>query len=673
MAAARTLPEAVRRAIADSPIAVVVAFSLVPVLALAVLNGGYYPDKWYPAAAFLLALLVVALLAVPASRAAAPPVRLAAAALAAYAAWSYLSIAWATERGLAWEGANRTALYAVVFALFALWPMRGRTAAVLVGALTLGVALLGLVELLRAAAAADPSGFFREGRFAQPIDYPNGSAALWSTAFWPAVVFGARRECAPVVRALFVAAAVLLAGLALLGQSRGWLFALPIVALIFVAVTPRRVRTTLTLLLVGVAVGIAIPPVLDVYDSGGAALGDAVDTAAETILVAALVAGALAGLAALVDRRRRVSPLGARRAGAALLVAAVLLAGAGTVVYVAKRGSPFTDIADAWSQFKTKPTPHGGATRLGRLGSNRYDFWRVAWNRFESAPLGGIGADNFQEAYLQRAKSGEQPRYPHSVELRTLSQTGLIGALLLGAALVAALVAARRGIARRAGLGSAGAAAGVGAFVYWFVHGSVDWFWELPVLGMAAFALLGLAAGLAPRRPVTRPARGLRPLAAAPLAAVVAAVAGLVLLLSFALPWLSDRYVTQAKDLCCDRPALAFDKLDTASSLNPLSPEPKLWAGSIALFLGHPNEARHYFRQLLDRDSGDFYAHLMLGAIAFDGGQRAEGLRLLARAAQLNPRDDITARALARARGGRRVDVARVNRAIGSRYRRLGR
>jgi hypothetical protein len=49
-----------------------------------------------------------------------------------------------------------------------------------------------------------------------------------------------------------------------MGQSRGWLFALPVVALIFVAVTPQRVRTSLTLLLAAGGVAATIPAVLDV-------------------------------------------------------------------------------------------------------------------------------------------------------------------------------------------------------------------------------------------------------------------------------------------------------------------------------------------------------------------------------------------------------------------------
>src|SRR5207249_3480631 len=179
-------------------------------------------------------------------------------------------------------------------------------------------------------------------------------------------------------------------------------------------------------------------------------------------LVAAAAAGAVAALTARPDRAVRVSRASGRRLGAALLAAAVLAVGAGTVVYVAERGSPFTDIAHAWSQFKTKPTPHGGSNRLGRLGSDRYDFWRVAWGRFEHAPLAGIGADNFQEAYLRHGKSEEQPLYPHSLELRTLSQTGIVGALLLVVAIGAALAAAFRAMRGRAGWGTAAAAAGAG-------------------------------------------------------------------------------------------------------------------------------------------------------------------------------------------------------------------
>ncbi|HKP92043.1 MAG TPA: O-antigen ligase family protein, partial [Thermoleophilaceae bacterium] len=451
----RSRLEAVLGALAEGPAVPLVGLAMATVLAITPDDGGYRPGSLYAASLFVLGLAVVALLALPRARRAVPAVRIACAALAAYAAWSYLSIAWADQKGDAWDGANRTALYALIFALFALWPLRGRVAAVLVGAYALVVAFIGLVTLIGVMSVGDPSSYFIDGRFAEPIRYANADAALWSSAFFPCIVLGSRRHAAPALRALFVAAAVLLGGLALMGQSRGWLFALPVVALVFVAVTPKRVRTSLTLLLAAAGVALTIPAVVDVYDEAGRALVRSVDSAGRAILLAALGAGAVAFLTALPDRQVRVSRDGGRRLGAALAAVALLAACAGTAVYVAERGSPFSDIAHAWDQFKTKKTPHGGASRLGRLGSNRYDFWRVAWEEFGDAPIAGIGADNYQQAYLRRGKSAESPLYPHSVELRTLAQTGLIGALILGTALVAAFVAAGQAMRRRAGWGAA--------------------------------------------------------------------------------------------------------------------------------------------------------------------------------------------------------------------------
>ena len=672
MPVGRALSQSSRGALSVSPILPVVALGAGALAVLAASNGGFFATDWYPAALFSLGLVLVAALAVPLLRAPTRAVPVACLALAAYAAWSYLSITWSAQKGDAWDGANRTAFYALLFALFALWPLRARLAAGVIGGLALVVAAIGLVELLRAAGAADPSGYFIDGRFAEPVGYANANAALWSAAFWPCVVLGSRREVGPSVRAVFVGAAVLLAGLALMGQSRGWLFALPVVAVIFLIVTPQRVRTTLTLLLVLAGVGVTIPSVLDVYDKSGRELGDAMSSAAGTMLPAAIVTGAVAGLAAVADRRVRASPALARRAALALAAAGVFALGAGSIAYVADRGSPFTDIAHAWNQFKTLPTPHGGSSRLGRLGSNRYDFWRVAWGRFTHAPIAGIGADNFQEAYLRLGRSREQPRYPHSLELRTLSQTGLVGTLLLIAALVAALMAAARGMTRRRGPGAAAAAAGVATFAYWAVHGSGDWFWEFPALGGIAFASLGVAAGLAPRVAILR-AEPRRPLVGG--WPVVAAVSGaaLLLALSFAGPWLSERYIGQAVGVWTTNSARAFDDLDSASSLDPLSARPKLFAGSIALRLGRIAAAERYFRQALERDPRDAYSRLELGALTVNSGRRAEGVAILASARRLEPRDAIARRALRLALRGQRIDIAAINQEIAAHARRLGR
>ncbi len=50
------------------------------------------------------------------------------------------------------------------------------------------------------------------------------------------------------------------------------------------------------------------------------------------------------------------------------------------------------------------------------------------------------------------------------------------------------------------------------------VHGSVDWFWEIPALSAPAFAFLGAACALEPGRERTASAPALVPLAGAGVA-----------------------------------------------------------------------------------------------------------------------------------------------------------
>jgi tetratricopeptide (TPR) repeat protein len=661
-----------RAALFRSPVLPLAVVAVATFVWFAASNGGFDATTWYPGALIVLALVGIAIVTVPGTSV--PRlVAVAAAALLAYAAWSYLSIGWAGQKGDAWDGANRSLLYALAFALFALWRPRGRVAAALVVAFALGVAAVGLVELLRASAAADPSDFFSQGRFASPAGYMNANVALWFSALWPCVVFGARKEAHPLLRGLLVAAAVLLCGLAVLGQSRGWLFTAPVAALVFIAIVPQRVRTSLTLALVLGATGAATNALLDVYRAAGErGFADAMSSAASALVVAALVAGAVAFLAALADRRARPSREQEERAGRALARLAALAAVLGLVLFVSAFGSPFTVAKKGWHAFKTEASPYGGSSRFtGSLGTNRYDFWRVGWDRFTAKPLTGIGADNFQEAYLAARRSDNAPKYPHSVEIRTITETGVVGTLLLLVGVGAGLVAAVSAIRRRRGIGAAAAAAATASFVYWLVHGSIDWFWEFPALGGPAFALLGLAAGLLPRR--AAPAGGRTPLAPArrPLVVGLLLALGLAAALSFAAPWLAEVDQNEAVSTWRATPAQALDKLDSASSLNPLSATPKLLAGSIALRLGRRADSERYFRAAIERDPGDAYAHLELGALLGQDGRRREAIATLQRAAALDPRDDLTAGVLRRVRRGKPVDIAAVNRQLAARSAKL--
>src|SRR2546421_2412804 len=348
------------RLVPTSPVLPVGALVIAAVFVMSASGGGYFAGDWYPAAVYTLLLVGMAFLWVPAGRRPARRIVLACGALTAYAAWSYLSIAWADQQGDAWDGANRAALYALVFTAFALWPMRGGAAAILVGAFALAIAGLAVVELVKIAWAANPTKYFIDGRLATPIAYPSGNAAVWSTAFWPCVVFGSRRACPPELRSVFIAGAVVLGSMALLGQSRGWLFALPIVAALFIALTPGRVRTSLTLLLVIGGIGVAVPAVLNVYDKRGAALATALDDTANWIFAAAVGAAAIAALAAVLDRRRRVRRITARRVGAGMLAAAAIALVAGAGGDMVERGGPRGGNSPPSEEVRAKGNPAGG-------------------------------------------------------------------------------------------------------------------------------------------------------------------------------------------------------------------------------------------------------------------------------------------------------------------------
>jgi len=636
-------------------------------VALAAANGGYFETASLPATLLALGLLVVALVSLSTRAGVPKTVALAAGLLGAYAIWSYLSILWAEDQGAAWEGANVSLMYAIVYALFALWPMRGRAAAIVLGAFGLGVAGLGVVTLARASAATDVSPLLVSGRFFEPLGYVNGNVALWFSGLLPCVFLAARREVWPPLRGLALGGAGLLAGLAVLGQSRGWLVAMPVTLIAFLAIVPGRARNATALAAVAAAILLAAARILDVFEGvgGGAAPEPLVGGAARAIFTAAAALALVGGVVALADRALALGDRTVRRTRAATALALALAALAAAGVGLAALGDPVAKASDAWEDFKAGSEPGegpSGSTRFtSAAGSNRYDFWRVALDQFAQRPLIGAGVGNFQAAYLREGDSAERPQFSHSLELRVLSETGLVGALLLAGGAGAGLVAGGRAIGRRDPLAAAAAGTAIAVFLYWVVHGSIDWFYELPALGAPAFAMLGLAASLMPRPRLAETRRpGSNALVGGRTGVAALAVAALVGALALGAPWLSELYLNRAVATWPADPDTAFEQLDRAASLDPLSIDPHAAGGAIALRVDRPEEAVARFREVLDRDPDDAYATLQLGALASELGDEEEALRLLSRAAELSPRDAIISETLRAARTGRTLDAGDV-------------
>ena len=198
-------------------------------------DGGFAPEEWLPGGLLVLALLCTAAASSDVrARLRTHPLPLILFGL--YVAWSYLSIIWAQTPGDTLDGANRTLVYLLVFALFCGLGIGERLGAMLVLAWGCALAVLGLVALGQAARAARPAGHFVLGRLAAPISYPDGDAALFLIACLPLLVLSSRRDAHPIVRVAAGTTAVVLADLAVLCQSRGSLFALPCALVLYLAV-----------------------------------------------------------------------------------------------------------------------------------------------------------------------------------------------------------------------------------------------------------------------------------------------------------------------------------------------------------------------------------------------------------------------------------------------------
>jgi Flp pilus assembly protein TadD len=657
-------------------------------------QAGYPLTHWAPGTLIILGLLAIAIAVVGLRPGEIPlPTRIALAALAAFTALSFLSILWAGVPGDAWEGANRSLLYLLVFALFACWRQRGPTAALLLATWTLAMTGLAAYVVLHldAASSVGLGTLLPFGRLTYPSGYANANAAQWLMAFWPALLLARSGRLPWVLRGVLAGGAVLLAEVALLSQSRGSLYATPVMLVLVFALLPGRARTFALLVPVAAGIGAAAPAVLRVGNNlrHDAVVPATLHTALTVTLVAALVVAVVVALGAAIEDRMALPDASARRirrgvgAVAIATLAAVLVGG-----WIAA-GDPLARAHHAWETFKSGRgygANSSGSRLTSGLGSNRYDFYRVSLDVFTAHALVGIGADNFQQQYLLHRRSDETPRYPHSVELRTLVQTGLTGTLLALVGVGAALLASGRALRGRPPgdrdpLGSFVAAAALGGFAYWAVHGSVDWFWEFAGLGAPAFAMLGLACALAPRAsPSGAPAsaRASRDVTGARQRALggrLGVAGGLLLVVavvvSLAAPWLSRLQIQSAARVWRTTPQTAYARLDDAARLDPLGDEALLVAGNIAVRLGDLWRADHEFSRALDRVPLDAYATLERGAIASTRGERRRALGLLERAAQLNPRDPLAREALLLARAGRRVSVQRLNVAILTQARRL--
>ena len=555
--------------------------------------------------------------------------------LAGFVLWSGISIVWSVQPDSSWDAFNRGAAYLalLVLGLFvgSLVPQAPRVAAV---GLAVGLGLAVAWALAGKIVPALGPEIDRSARLRSPVGYWNALALLVAMSLPLWLWLAARRAHAPLLRAgataLLAASFVALA----LTTSRGGILVGAIAVATWLVLGRPRLET-LAALIVASPVAAAVAA-WALSRPGLAEPGADADAAArDGAWLGLLLAAGLALVFALALAAARRPLAEARRRGLERLAAAVVvLAVVGAVGVGAVRvGNPADWLRERVDEFRNPPSVQvpQGPERLTAFSSNhRWTWWREAGRIFADHPVGGTGAGTFSLARRPLREDTQVPLAPHNVALQALSETGLIGFLLLTGAAAAAAVAVTQALRRLQGSDRAAAAALVATLVAYVSHSLVDMGWEYVAVSAPFFLALGVVVG-AGREPSPRAARR-------PLTAVAAGALVLTLLGSLVFPWLAERRVEDAYSALerGDWPAAA-SAADEAAALNPLSVEPLLVAAVAEELRGDLDEAEHLLREAVALQPENPETWFRLGEFEFERrGELGAALRHLDRSYALD-------------------------------------
>jgi hypothetical protein len=292
---------------------------------------------------------------------------------------------------------------------------------------------------------------------------------------------------------------------------------------------------------------------------------------------------------------------------------------------------------DACRNTDQAPGIEATESHFSTVGTNRCDFWRVAWVTFKDNPVKGVGANNFSGPYAKLRTSTELPQQAHSLPLDVLAGVGLLGGALLliaaGALFIPVILMARTGWARDPVLVGIGAAAS-----YWIVQASLDWLWNVPAVTIPVLVSLGAVATQV--RPHGERAVAEPRMRRVPVAAAAVAAAGAILLCLAALAPLQrgDAILREARDpgLQRDQPVQSLELAAEAAQWQPVWATPVIFQSALYLKLGRSKDATRLAKIAVEREPGNWYVHFQASQITAKS-DKSFSRRSAATAKRLNP------------------------------------
>jgi UDP-GlcNAc:undecaprenyl-phosphate GlcNAc-1-phosphate transferase len=604
--------------------------------------GAFYAQTlWAPIGLGVLALVTAVAIAMGAPLARAAVV--AVGALAALGALALLSSSWADSATNAVVAGNRYLVYAAFLALVLMLVRDARGAMTLLGAFAVGALAVACADLARMF-SGDIGRLFVGGRLNEPLGYINGQGSFFLLAAWPCIALAEQRRYRWLA-GLALAAATLLLGLAFMAQSRGVVLAATVSLVAAVALAPGRRRRVAAAALIAAGLGAAAPDLIHVFNSARLLTGvpdqAALDAARTLALASAAVGLAWWGALELERNLRTRGEQVIHRLRVAATAGVAIVAVAALGVSLVNAGRIARGLQHQYSAFVHLEPTRGEKSSTGRLasgGGNRYDYWRVAANTWAGDPAAGVGAGNFAQPYYRERRTTEAIMQPHSIELQTLAELGLIGGALLGALLGALVVALRhqRDRARASDVERGLLVASGGILAAWTAHSSVDWMHLIPGVSAAALIVFAVLLRGSPG-PAAAPGSG-RPQRTALLVGVCAIAVALAAV-SLSRQTLSDWFRSKAQTELARSPADAVKWADRSLRLDPDAPATYYVKAAAAARVGDARAAEAILRTAIAREPGNFLSYALLGDVYTRQGKIADAKRAYQAALARNPRE----------------------------------